>query len=248
MIILLIPAYNEQAALGRVLASIPTHVQGHELRTIVLNDGSSDDTSDVALKSGVEVLNFEENRGKGAVLKAGFELISSDSFDAVVLMDSDGQHDPACLGELVHPVLDGSFDVVVGSRYMDGGARGTTPRNRYFVRVSARAVLRVLLGADVTDPFSGYRVLSRHAVECVQLIGDRYESELEILFCAQRNGLRISELSIPKIYGSGTSKMGTRYGAVLGRIDVVARYALTIGREARSRASMAAKPSEREKV
>lgn len=248
MIIVLIPAYNEQAALGRVLASLPAQVQGHTLRTIVLNDGSSDDTSDVALRSGVEVLNFEENRGKGAVLKAGFELISGDSFDAVVLMDSDGQHDPACLDDLVGPVLDGSFDVVVGSRYLDGGARGTTPRNRYLVRVSARTVLRVLLGADVTDPFSGYRVLNHHAVECVHLMGDRYESELEILFCAQRNALRLSEVPIPKIYGSGTSKMGTRYGAVLGRIDVVARYALTMAREVRSRASMAVHPSKRERV
>ena len=182
------------------------------------------------------------------LLKAAFELISSDSFDAVVLMDSDGQHDPACLDDLVRPVLDGSFDVVVGSRYMDGAGRGAAPRNRYFVRVSARAVLRVLLGADVTDPFSGYRVLNRHAVECVHLIGDRYESELEILFCAQRNTLRISEVPIPKIYGSGTSKMGSRYGAVLGRIDVVARDALTIGREVQSRTSMAIRPSERQGV
>lgn len=245
MVIVLIPAYNEEAAVASVIADIPTHVRGHAVRTIVLNDGSTDNTADEASRSGAEVLDFAENRGKGAVLKAGISSVSGDAYDVLVLMDADGQHDPAFLEAMVGPILDGSCDVVVGSRYMDSGGRGVTPWNRYAVRLSVRAALRVLLGTAVTDPFSGYRAFSPHGVACVQLRGDRYESELEMLFSASRNALRMQEVPIPRIYGSGMSKMSDRNGLIPGRIDVVSRYAITIAREALRPRSSSAIESDR---
>jgi hypothetical protein len=113
---------------------------------------------------------------------------------------------------------------------LDAG-RGNAPWNRYAVRCAVRAILGALMTTSMTDPFSGYRCLAPAAVQCLELTGDRYESELEMLFCAERNGLRVVEVPIPKLYGPGTSKMGTRYGSILGRIDVVSRYAATIARE-----------------
>ncbi len=231
MVIVLIPAYNEAGSLANVMSGIPAHIRGHEVRTIVLNDGSTDNTAAMASQSGAEVLEFIKNRGKGAVLKAGIGSVSSDAYDVLVMMDADGQHDPVCLDAMLAPILDGACDVVVGSRYMDGGGRGVTPWNRYLVRLSVRAALRVLLGTAVTDPFSGYRAFSPHGIACVQLRGDRYESELEMLFCASRYNLEMREVPIPKIYGSEMSKMGSRYGMILGRIDVIFRYAITIARE-----------------
>jgi glycosyltransferase involved in cell wall biosynthesis len=240
MIIILIPAYNEDAAIGSLMSGIPAHLRGHDVRTVVVNDGSTDNTAAEANRAGAEVLDFTQNRGKGAVLKAGIGSVSGDAYDVLVMMDGDGQHDPACLESMVIPILDGSYDVVVGSRYMDGGGRGDTPWNRYVVRLSVRAALRVLVGTAVTDPFSGYRAFSPHGIACMQLRGDRYESELEMLFCASRKALPMSEVPIPKIYGSGMSKMGARNGLLLGRIDVVFRYATTIAREAlRSRSPSA---------
>jgi len=234
MIIVLIPAYNEEAALGSLMSGIPTHVRGHDVRTVVVNDGSTDDTAAEASRSGAEVLDFTQNRGKGAALKAGIGSVSGDAYDVLVMMDADGQHDPACLEAVATPILDGSCDVVAGSRYMDGDGRGITPWNRYAVRLSVRAALRVLLGTAVTDPFSGYRAFSPRGIACIRLRGNRYESELEMLFCASRNSLQMCEVPIPKIYGSGMSKMGARNGLFLGRIDVVSRYAITIAREALS--------------
>jgi glycosyltransferase involved in cell wall biosynthesis len=231
MIIVLMAAYNEEATLRNVLEHMPSSVGGRAVRTVVLSDGSTDKTADLAREAGVEVLEFEVNRGKGAVLKDGLISIKGDSCSALVFIDSDGQHDPTQLSALVTPVLDGAADIVVGSRYMVNPGRGNTPWNRYLVRTAIQGALDLLLTTPVTDPFSGYRCLAPEAVECIELSGDRYESELEMLFCADRNALRVAEIPIPKVYGQETSKMGARHGSVIGRLDVVSRYVFTMIRE-----------------
>jgi glycosyltransferase involved in cell wall biosynthesis len=244
MIIVLMAAYNEESALREVLMRMPHEAEGHAVRTVVLSDGSTDETADLARKHGVDVIEFEVNRGKGAVLKSGLAAIAGDPCSVVVFMDADGQHDPSQLEELVSPVVEGSADMVVGSRYMVDGGRGNAPWNRYAVRWSIQRVLRMLLATSVTDPFSGYRCLGPEAASCIELYGDRYETELEMLFCAERHALRVIEVAIPKVYGPSTSKMGFRFGRVVGRVDVVSRYIFTIVRESiRSRSARTPKES-----
>lgn len=232
MIIVLMAAYNEVVALSDILARMPGQVDGHGVRVIVLSDGSTDGTGERARSFGVEVIEFGENRGKGAMLKSGLNAIRDDPCSALVFMDADGQHDPAQFEALVAPVLDGSARIVVGSRYLLEAGKGNAPLNRYAVRWIVRATLGSLLATSVTDPFSGYRCLAPDAVQCLELTGDRYESELEMLFCAERSGLRMLEVPIPKLYGPGTSKMGRRHGSTFGRVKIVYRYAVTIIREA----------------
>lgn len=232
MIIILMAAFNEEKALVDLLPRMPEHVSGHRVRVVVLSDGSTDRTAAVAHDRGVDVLEFDENRGKGAVLKSGLDAVAEEPYAALVFMDADGQHDPQQLPDLVDPVVTGLADVVVGSRYMHDTGRSNTPWNRYAVRCTVRAVLGFLLPSATTDPFSGYRCLSPRAVACVDLSGDRYESELEMLFCAERNMLSVTEVPVPRIYGSGTSRMNARHGVLIGRADVVYRYATTIIREA----------------
>jgi len=232
MIIILMAAFNEEKALADLLPRMPERVSGHRIRVVVLSDGSTDRTVAVARDLGADVLEFDENRGKGAVLKSGLDAIVDEPYTALVFMDADGQHDPQQLPELVAPVLGGLADVVIGSRYMHDTGRRNTPWNRYAVRCTAQAVLGVLLSLTTTDPFSGYRCLTPHAVECLDLNGDRYESELEMLFCVERNALRVTEVPVPRIYGPDTSKMNARRGALIGRAEVVYQYATTIIREA----------------
>jgi glycosyltransferase involved in cell wall biosynthesis len=165
-------------------------------------------------------------------------VISGDPCSALVFMDADGQHDPGQLEEFVSPVLARTADMVVGSRYLLDAGRGNTPWNRYLVRRSIQAALGLLLTTTVADPFSGYRCLGPDAARCVELTGDRYESELEMLFCADRHAFTVAEVAIPKVYGQRTSKMGVRHGSIIGRIDVVSRYVLTMIRESiRSRST-----------
>ncbi len=245
MIYAIMTAFNEAGCLLTLLPQMPATVHGHDLRIIVVDDGSTDATADVARAHGCTVIRSEMNRGKGASLRAGLASLGNAHFDAVVLMDSDGQHDPARLAALTEPILDGVAEMVVGSRYLAPTKRGQTPWNRYLVRSGTVSVLNLILSMPVTDPYSGYRALTQRAIECITLRGDRYESELEMLFCANGRGLRLVEVPIPKIYGPATSKMGARKGRVLGRVDVVSRYALTIAREtARLRLSHDAAPKE----
>jgi glycosyltransferase involved in cell wall biosynthesis len=231
MIRVLIPAYDEGASLDDVLERIPRSVAGHTIRILVVSDGSTDETVAVARRHRCDTVALPHNRGKGAALRRGFAEVRDESHAALVLMDADGQHDPDRIVDLSAPVLDGSADMVVGSRYLSATGRGCTPWNRYAVRCVTCAVLRRVLGITVTDPFSGFRVLSPGAEAVAIFEGDRYESELELLFATTAAGLRVVEAPITRIYTGSTSKMGAQHGRLGGRISVVSGYARTIIRQ-----------------
>ncbi len=233
MIFVVIPAFNEGDALRRVLPRLPDMVHGHVVRPLVVSDGSTDDTTAAAVSCGVSTLSLTVNGGKGSAVDAalGFSLV--DQCSAVVLMDADGQHRPEDLARLVGPVLADEADLVLASRYIENRGRGNTPLNRYLVRTATVAALRRILGRIFTDPFCGYRAISAAMLDRVSVCGTRYEGELEALFDACRWNLRIVEVPIPRIYGSGTSKMGHDGGRLLGRIRVISQYIRTIARKRR---------------
>ena len=176
MIVVLIPAFNEERALAQLLPRMPRRVNRHAVETI---------------------------RGVG--------------FDALVLMDGDGQHDPSDLADLTRPVLEGTADLVIGSHYLYNPGREIAPWNRYAVRCASNILLRRLLPFRVTDPYSRLRAMAPHAVSSIESRGDRYESELEMLFSIKRYGLRVEEIPIRKVYGPDMSKMGSRYDPFNGR-------------------------------
>lgn len=235
MIYVLMTAYDEEQGLADLLPKMPTHIDGHDVQIMVIDDGSTDDTSRIAEDHGCVTITSESNHGKGASLQIGLRALHEMDYDALVLMDSDGQHDPDELPSMVKPILDGTADVVVGSRYLSSPGRGHAPWNRYLVRSASVVLINRVLSLNITDPYSGYRAVTPAAVACIELRGDRYESELEMIFCAIEHELRVIEQPIPKIYGPATSKMGMRYGKFFGRVDVVSRYALTIAKGAYGR-------------
>ena len=232
MICVLMAAFNEEQGLADLLPKMPSHLNGHEVRIMVVDDGSTDATTQIARDHGCITIRSEMNRGKGASLQIGLTALESLDYDVLVLMDSDGQHDPDELAAMTEPILEGSADIIVGSRYLLKPGRGQTPWNRYAVRTASVVLINRILSLNITDPYSGYRAMTSEAASCVELVGDRYESELEMLFCAAHHELRVEERAIPKIYGPATSKMGSRYGALFGRVAVVSGYARTIARGA----------------
>lgn len=222
-----IPAFNEETTVGVVLADMPEVVEGHDLRVIVVDDGSTDTTAETAARHDVTVVRSPRNKGKGSALRLGMGEANGFDFDAIVWMDSDGQHLAEDLGRVVQPVLAGDADMVVGSRYMTP-TRTTAPMNRRVVRKAAAAAIRWITGIRLSDPFSGFRCFSPRAVAALDLTGDGYESELEALFSIWRAGQTVLEVPIQKIYGPGMSKMGFHRGRVRGRLVVVGGYARTI--------------------
>ncbi|MEA1902819.1 MAG: glycosyltransferase family 2 protein [Actinomycetota bacterium] len=224
---LLVPAFNEAAKIGAVLDAVPARVAEHDVTVIVVDDGSTDGTAAVAADKGATVHVQPENGGKGLALRRGMDEAGELKLDALVWMDSDGQHRPEDLERIVRPILDGSAAMVVGSRYMSR-SRSKAPLNRRLVRQATIEAIRHITGRSLTDPFSGYRAFSPEAVEAIELCGNQYESELEALFCVSRAALPVLEVPIDRIYGPDTSKMGFHRGRILGRMAVMAGYVRTI--------------------
>ena len=110
-----IPAYNEGAAVGEVVKAI--RAQG--IPVLVVDDGSSDQTASRAAEAGAKVIEQGENRGKGAALQAGFRHALDESFDAVITLDADGQHDPAEMPRFVEAYRRGEHDLIIGARNFD---------------------------------------------------------------------------------------------------------------------------------
>ncbi|MFQ5967521.1 MAG: glycosyltransferase family 2 protein [Acidimicrobiia bacterium] len=237
MIFVLIPAFNEAGRLKELLPGIPDSVDDSAVRTIVISDGSTDGTPEIAAELGAEVIALPSNRGKGAALRKGAAALENRALDCVVLMDGDGQHDPSFLSSVVAPVLSGDYHVVVGSRYLDDPKRGATPRNRYLVRRLVTWYLRRRLSQPVTDPFSGYRCLSQFAFDTISLRGNEYEGELEMRFEAEIHGLELEEVPIPRVYMDNFSKMGSHGGPLVGRLRAIGQYVRTIVRKRRELAS-----------
>ena len=235
MISLIIPAFNEAEALESLLPRLPVSVHGIPVHPLLVSDGSTDHTVAVATRHQVPVLALSQNRGKGSAIQAALDAIVDRTFDAVVFMDADGQHRPEDLPRVVGPLLAGKADLVLGSRYIEDEGRRNTPLNRYLIRTGTIAVLRRILGQRFSDPYCGYRSFTPFALSRVNICGERYEAELEVLFDACRNGLRAVEVPIERIYGHGMSKMSSDGGPLLGRLRVLRQYATTIVRKSRQR-------------
>jgi glycosyltransferase involved in cell wall biosynthesis len=161
----IVPAYNESASIARVVSELREHAAGFDV--VVVDDGSTDDTSDRARSAGAEVLRHPYNLGIGGAVQSGYMYASERGYDIAVQVDGDGQHDPRCLGFMLehlesHPEL----DMVTGSRFLadDGdGFRSSAPR-RLGIRIFA-GVLSRIVGQQVTDPTSGLRMAGRRGIE-----------------------------------------------------------------------------------
>jgi glycosyltransferase involved in cell wall biosynthesis len=233
MICIVIPALNEEARLRNVLPLIPPRLRGHEVSVVVVSDGSTDHTVEVAKENRAVVVALPVSGGKGVALRAGVDRATAIGFDYLVTMDGDGQHDPADLHRLVRPVLVDDFDAAFGSRYLSDPRRGNTPINRFLVKGVTAAYLKQKTGISLTDPFCGYRCFSRAALSSIAFEGNHYEGELEAIFDAAIHGLRIAEVPVRRIYSHQTSKMGNHGGRFRGRMWVLRQYLSTTRRKSR---------------
>jgi glycosyltransferase involved in cell wall biosynthesis len=163
----------------------------------VVDDGSSDDTYAVARHAGDAVVRFSHNRGKGAALRAGFDMALEYDADAVLTIDADGQHDTRFAPALIDALA--QADVAIGAR---DRRSGEMPASRRLTnRLSAAAVARCI-GRPVADAQSGFRAIRNRVLVDVKPRGDRYEFETEFLIVAARRGYRLAFVPIPTTYAS----------------------------------------------
>ena len=199
-ICILIPAYNAQETLGSVLKKI----EPLKMDTIVVNDGSSDETKRVASENGAQLLEHPLNLGKGAALRTGFQYILQKGYQVVITLDADGQHDPSEIPSLLKIFQSVNPDILIASRSAEFGKM--TFLRRFWNRLGVKAVAR-LCHSDITDSQSGFRLIRTEVLKAVDLSTSRFETELELLIKACKKGFGV--LSVPiktqKVDGTGSS-------------------------------------------
>jgi glycosyltransferase involved in cell wall biosynthesis len=185
----ILPAFNEEVSIGSVVLRARRYVD----RVIVVDDGSSDRTAEVAEQAGAEVIRHSENRGKGAALKTGFESLNGEK--VVITMDTDGQHNPSDIPKLIEPILKGEADMVNGSRYINGNKKDT-PLYRRLGQIVLDNVTRLDSGLNITDSQSGFRAFAATTKDVFRFKQKGLAIESEMLADAANAGLRIKEVEI----------------------------------------------------
>lgn len=192
-----IPARNEASIIAAVLANVPTEIRGYRVISIVIDDGSDDATSDMARDAGAIVLRHISNLGVGAATTTGFRAALEMDANIVVTMDADGQHDPREITTLVECLIDGPFDVVIGSRLLmhDG-----MPPSRLAANLLLNAVTFVVYRKIVSDSQSGFKAFTRKAVAAMELNCSGYEICSEIVGEIYRKGFRYKSIPVRAVY------------------------------------------------
>ena len=184
------PAYNEERSIARMVLGCKKHVD----RVVVVDDGSSDATAEIAAALGAEVVRHERNMGYGAALRSCFEAARRMGAERMVIIDSDGQHDASDIPKLLSPLNNGA-DLVIGSRFCDGNGNDVPAYRKVGMKVLDIAT-SVAGGVAVTDSQSGFRAYGRRAIESIYINDSDMAAGSEVLLQARDHNLRIEEVPI----------------------------------------------------
>jgi len=196
---ILIPAYNEEKTLDRVIQTLPKKFPGIKSQEIiVVNDGSFDRTREVALKQKATVISHWLNRGLGGALGTGFEYVRRHNFDLVVTFDADGQHHPEDIAPVIRPIVQKKADMVVGSRFIT--KKGLMPWYRRIGIFVMNIITYLLFWVWTTDSQSGLRAFSRRAIQAIEIKSNKMEVSSEFFNEIQSKNLRLAEAPIRSIY------------------------------------------------
>ena len=197
-VIAVIPAYNAEGTIADIVRKVRRKIP----RCIVVDDGSSDGTISAAERANAEVILHASNRGKGAAVRTAFECLKSDKFNYLILLDADGQHEPGEIYRFIQHARRSRADVICGNRMkypkdMPWLRRAT---NRWMSKI-----ISTLCGVKIHDTQCGFRLLTKEAVNLIELKKSNFEVDSEILLEASFHGLTVSEVSVSSIYGDDHS-------------------------------------------
>ncbi len=218
-ILIVVPAYDEEGGIAGVLRRIPDEVLGHKVKTVVVDDGSTDATVEIARAEGVPVVSHVVNRGQGDALRTGFAIAQAEKSLAVVNLDADGQYKPEELDRLVKPIIDDEADFVLGSRFM--GFYEEHGSVRHIGVVFFSRMISLLTGVKVSDCTNGYRAIRVSELHKMDLREDRFNAN-EITLEALRNKLRFHQVPVSMMSRTaGETKKPPRLAYPLGVFRVI---------------------------
>lgn len=203
--LIVIPAYNEEAVIGEVINGIRRIEPGMDI--LVVNDGSSDRTSEIAKSSGVKVIDIPYNIGYGGAIQIGFRFAVDYGYDYVITMDGDGQHDPESIRNLIETIEMEKADVVVGSRFLEGNYRmGLARRLGSWV---FSWIANLYTGVRITDPTSGFQIYNKRAFTYLSK-GDNYPldyPDVNIIMALHKMNFKLTEAPVRMIKKKDSKSM-----------------------------------------
>jgi glycosyltransferase involved in cell wall biosynthesis len=195
-IIVCIPAFNEEASIGNVIRAARIYASD----VVVCDDGSSDSTFQEAKNAGAIVIQHRVNKGYGAAIKTLFQAARDRQADIMVTLDSDGQHKPEQIGDVIKPILEDGYDIVIGSRFLNEEDKKKVPAYRSLGIKAITKLAQMTSHNDLTDAQSGFRAYSKRALSAIDLTEGGMAVSTEILMRANQKNLLIKEVPITVRY------------------------------------------------
>jgi len=193
-LVILIPAYNEEKTIGEVISQIPKQIHSVDnIEILVIDDGSSDDTVEVAKKNGANVFSFKQNQGLAKVISKGFSICNKRKSDIMLILDADNQYDPKEIPMLLKPILEKKADIVLGDRQVS--KLDHMPLQKKIGNQMSSNVLSLLIGLKIRDAQTGFRAFNQEALKKLYVFSN-YTYTQETLMQAKYKGLKIVDIPI----------------------------------------------------
>jgi len=216
-VFVVMPAYNAEKTLEKTYKDIPKSVVG---RIILVDDGSHDKTVQIAKKLGLEVVVHPQNRGYGGNQKTCYTLALSKGAKVIVMLHPDYQYDATLIPELVKPIVDGRFDIMLGSRIRtrEEVLKGGMPYYKYLGNRFLTIIQNIILGQNLSEYHTGLRAFNQKVLESLPFhkFSDDFVFDQQILVSAIKTRFKIGEISVPVRYFPDASsinfKRSVKYG------------------------------------
>jgi glycosyltransferase involved in cell wall biosynthesis len=202
-VIVAVPCLNEEQFIGDIVARARRYVD----TVIVIDDGSTDNTSEAAQAAGAEVIRHERRQGAGAATRSAFETAKTHDADVLITLDGDGQHNPDEIPQVLAPVLSGEADLVIGSRFLQSTQRTNIRRYRRFGIDIITWLYNLGSKKKVSDSQSCFRAYSRRLLESIKIAENGFSFSVEVLIQARGKGFAIREVPVSCIYHSQGSSL-----------------------------------------
>jgi len=196
----LIPSYNEAKTIGGIVKEL----RKSHMTVYVVDDGSTDGTASIAKSEGAIVVAHSYNKGKGASLAEGFRHILKRDFEAVLVMDGDGQHSVEDVGIFLRSMEETNADIVLGNRMCDVTSMplARIHTNRFMSNLISR-----ISGQNIPDTQCGFRLIKRSVLEKIELASSHYDTESELIINAARQGFKIESVCVKTVYQDERSRI-----------------------------------------
>ncbi|MDP8949105.1 MAG: glycosyltransferase family 2 protein, partial [Actinomycetota bacterium] len=218
-ILIIVPAYNEEDGIQGVLHQVPKEILGYEVKTVVVDDGSTDATEAIAREEGFPVVSHVVNRGQGDALRTGFAIAQLERADIVINLDADGQYKPEEIERLVKPIIEDEADFVLGSRFMGFYEEAGSVRHVGVVFFSK--MISLLTGTGISDCTNGFRAIRVSELHKLDLREDRFNAT-EIILEALKKKLHFAQVPVTMLSrAAGETKKPPKLAYPLGVFRVI---------------------------